>query len=208
MKNIKRMEEENRQGRRTRIKVVEMSGKTVRNSLARNYPWSPQNCGSEDCFLCTTNTNVNWSCRKPVVGYRIICTLCETNGVVAQYQGESGRNLFTRGKEHLREFRGKSSSNCMVIHSRTHHEGSDQFTYKMEATGFFRTPLDRQLDESIRLKFSGADIMLNSGAEWRGVAIPRASFGHTLPQSSTQEERRQGDVGGRGRKRGEDRQRN
>ena len=34
-----------------------------------------------------------------------------------------------------------------VIHSRTHHEGSDQFTYKMESTGFFRTPLDRQLDE-------------------------------------------------------------
>ena len=121
------------------------------------------------------------SCRKPGVGYRIVCTLCGTNGTVAQYQGESGRNLFTRGKEHLREFRGNNSSNCMVIHSRTHHEGSDQFTYKMESTGFFRTPLDRQLDESMRLKFSGADITMNSGSEWRGVAIPRASFGHTLP---------------------------
>ena len=51
----------------------------------------------------------------------------------------------------------------------------------MEATGFFRTPLDRQLDESMRLKFSGADITMNSGSEWRGVSIPRASFGHTLP---------------------------
>ena len=116
--------------------------------------------------------------------------------------------MFTRDKEHLREFRGKCSSNGMVIHSRTHHEGSDQFTYRMEATGFFRTPLDRQLDESMRLKFSGADITLNSGAEWRGVAIPRASFGHTLPQNSTQAERRQGYVGGRGRQRREDRQGN
>ena len=35
------------------------------------------------------------------------------------------------------------------------------------------------------------------GAEWRGVAIPRATFGHTLPQkreTSRQEERRQGNV--------------
>ena len=68
MKNIKQMEEENRKGRRTRIKVVEMSGKTVRNTLARNYPWNAQSCKSEDCFLCTTNTNATVSCRKPGVG--------------------------------------------------------------------------------------------------------------------------------------------
>ena len=59
-----------------------------------------------------------------------------------------------------------------------------------------------------RAKFSGADVTLNSGAEWRGVAVPRASFGHTLPQNSTQAERRQGDVGGKGRQRREDRQGN
>ena len=101
---------------------------------------------------------------------------------------ESGRNLFTRGKEHLKEFRAKNSSNCMVIHSRKHHGGSNVLTYKMEPTGVFRTPLDRQLDESIRLKYSGANIIMNSGAEWRGESITRASFGPPLPR--LREERR------------------
>ena len=76
----------------------------------------------------------------------------------------------------------------MVIHNRKHHGGSDVFSYKMEPTGVFRTPLDRQLDESMRLKYSGANIIMNSGAEWRGESIPRASFGPTLP--NLREERR------------------
>ena len=37
VRDIKRIGEENRQGRRTRKKVVELTGKTVRDTLARNY---------------------------------------------------------------------------------------------------------------------------------------------------------------------------
>ena len=84
--------------------------------------------------------------------------------------------MFIRGKEHLREFYGDVSSYCMVIHSKTHHQGSKQLSYRMEPSGTFRTPLDRQLDESMRLKYSSASIVLNSGSEWRGDPIPRASF--------------------------------
>ena len=179
-KEIRRKEEENNQGRRTRIKVVELTGHTVRNTLAKNYPWKAQTCSLDECFLCTTNVDVTLSCRKPGVGYKISCTLCKSMGVVAEYQGESGRNLFVRGKEHLREFKDKKSTNCMVIHSRKHHGGSQDFCYKMEPTGVFQTAFDRQLDESMRLKFSGARIVMNSGSEWRGESIPRASFGPTL----------------------------
>ena len=47
----------------------------------------------------------------------------------------------------------------------------------MVATGTFQKPLDRQIDESIRLKFSTpSSIIMNSGSEWRGDAIPRAAF--------------------------------
>ena len=69
----------------------------------------------------------------------------------------------------------------MVIHSNRHDNGSRELTYKMEPTGVFNTALDRQLDESMRLKFSSASIVLNSGSEWRGELIPRASFGPMLP---------------------------
>ena len=123
------------------------------------------------------------SCRRPGVGYKIVCTLCQANGTIAEYYGESGRNLFTRGKEHLREFRGGISSNCMVIHSRRYHQNSKELTYRMEPVDFFKTPLDRQLNEGMRLRFSTASIIMNSGAEWRGDPVPRASFGPAISQS-------------------------
>ena len=40
----------------------------------------------------------------------------------------------------------------------------------------FSSPLERQIDESIRIKDSEADFILNSGAEWRSDRVPRASF--------------------------------
>ena len=180
-KDIKDIEAANRQGRKTRIKIVELTGKTVRNSIAKNYPWRFEGCGSDECFHCTTNEDPTISCRTPGVGYTITCTICGVGGVLAQYQGESGRNMFSRGKDHIREFKGRVSTNCMVIHSNRHHHGSRELTYKMKPTGLFQTPLDRQLDESMRLRFSSASIILNSGSEWRGESIPRASFGPILP---------------------------
>ena len=173
-------EEANRQGRNTRIRVVESSGQTVRNTLARNYPWKFEGCGVQECFHCSTTTKFTTSCRTPGIGYKITCTLCEGLGALAEYQGESGRNMFTRGKEHLSEFYRGVSSNCMVIHSNKHHHGSKELSYRMEPCGTFRTPLDRQLNESMRLKYSSASIVLNSGSEWRGDSIPRASFGHSV----------------------------
>jgi len=50
----------------------------------------------------------------------------------------------------------------------------------MEAMKTFARPLDRQLDEALRIKYSQADIVMNSGAEWRLDAIPRANF--TAPE--------------------------
>ena len=38
------------------------------------------------------------------------------------------------------------------------------------------SPLERQIDESIRIQNSEAQIILNSGSEWRGDRVPRASF--------------------------------
>ena len=46
-------EEQNRQGRLTMIKVVEIPGRTLRDPLVRNYPWDTTVYG--DCFQCSTN---------------------------------------------------------------------------------------------------------------------------------------------------------
>ena len=36
------------------------------------------------------------------------------------------------------------------------------------------SPLDRQIDESLRIKYSEAAVIMNSGSEWRSDPIPRA----------------------------------
>ena len=81
------------------------------------------------------------------------------------YEGESGKCLYERGKKHLSEFRSSTSSNAMVIHIRKHHSGSTDLNFKMEAIKSFNTPLDRQLNEALRIKHSDADILMNSGSE-------------------------------------------
>ena len=45
--NIRDIEAANCQGRKTRIKIVELTGRTVRNTIAKNYPWRFEGCGSE-----------------------------------------------------------------------------------------------------------------------------------------------------------------
>ena len=51
--------------------------------------------------------------------------------------------------------------------------------FRMEGIKSFKKPLDRQVNESLRIQGSAdtVDIIMNSGSEWRADALPRASFG-------------------------------
>ena len=70
----------------------------------------------------------------------------------------------------------------MVIHNRTVHPelkcmpGDPTFNFRMERMGLFKTPLERQVNEAIRIKNSKADLRMNSGSEWRSDAIPRTTY--------------------------------
>ena len=177
-KMLQCQEQRNRQGRQTRIKIVEVPGRTVRDTLARNYPWVNKSCGSQECFPCLTDEHHRLSCRKPGIGYTIICTKCKDDGVKAIYHGESSRCGFVRGKEHIGEFESNIKSNCMVTHNMVHHNSSKEFHFVMKIEKFFKKPLQRQIDESLRIKYSKDDgvLLMNSGSEWRSDAIPRAAF--------------------------------
>ena len=164
-----------------RVKIVEKSGFTLKNSLCNKNPWGTNNCGEEDCLLCISNPSNKVSCRTPGMGYVISCTICSDNDIVAQYQGETGKCLYVRGSRHLYEFYAGLRSNGLVIHNELHHNGSKVPNFMMRATKPFIKSMDRQIDESIRIKFmsEGSEqqtIIMNSGNEWRGDPIPRAAF--------------------------------
>ena len=110
------------------------------------------------------------------MAYRIFCSLCSGVGISAVYKEETGKCLYERGKKHLSEFQAGLSSNAMVIHNRNHHPSATTLNFRMEAIRSFTTPLERQMDEAIRIKNSYADIVMNSGSKWRLDSIPRANF--------------------------------
>ena len=106
------------------------------------------------------------------MSYKIVCTMCSS----AVYEGETSLCLYERGKKHLSELSSGLQSNCMVIHNRKFHSDATEFNFKMQGLRHFKRPLDRQIDEALRIKNSTATILMNSGAEWRQPAIPRATF--------------------------------
>ena len=65
-------------------------------------------------------------CRKQSVTY-IICTTRQeerkTRSVVSVYEGETGRNAYERGKEHLSALQKKSEDSVMWPLSLHHHQG-------------------------------------------------------------------------------------
>ena len=80
---------------------------------------------------------------------------------------------FVRGKEHIGEFESNIKSNCMVTHNMVHHNSSKEFHFVMKIEKFFKKPLQRQIDESLRIKYSKDDgvLLMNSVSEWRSDAF-------------------------------------
>ena len=79
----------------------------------------------------------------------------------ARYQGESSRTAYTRAKAHLDLYTSRSANqrakSFMFRHAVTHHEGllgpeCGKKDFNMTITGSFYKPMDRILDESIRIK--------------------------------------------------------
>ena len=86
--------------------------------------------------------------------------------------------MYERGKKHVSEFIAGLPSNFSVIHNKVHHGGSNQMNFRMEAVKKFISPLDRQIDESLRIHYTEVDrkegsdvVVMNSMSEWRNNKI-------------------------------------
>ena len=92
-------------------------------------------------------------CRKQRVTYTIICTTYQKERKArsneAANEGETGRNAYNRGKEHLADFRKKSEDSIMWQHCLHHHQGREDITFCMKDKRAYKEPLDRQLGEKV-----------------------------------------------------------
>ena len=76
------------------VKFVERSGYILQNQL--------DSCGRSECFPCSNEGGGD--CEKRGAAYEIVCEEEECQEVVVRYDGETGRNGFTRGREHMRGY--------------------------------------------------------------------------------------------------------
>ena len=79
------------------IKIVEKAGTQLKNILQKSDPFKSNKCTDTNCFPCRgDNNNKPTNCRKEGVVYNIKCNKCPAINV-----GETSRNAYSRGKEHI-----------------------------------------------------------------------------------------------------------
>ena len=120
--------------------------------------------------MCKGDTGSGGSCRKSNVVYEIGCKLCPADQQ-AVYVGETARNVYTRGREHSRNYEREDSESFMFKHQQDAHHGA-QADFKASVKYKFKDCLSRQIAEGVAIRRCGKNV-LNSKAEWHQPAIWR-----------------------------------
>ena len=116
------------------------------------------------------------------------------------YDGETGCNCYTRGKQHAASLRLEDEENALWKHCLVEHDGM-KAEFSMKQTNVFNSCLARQVNEAVRIEMSTADCVLNSKAEFHQAPLVRV-----VPVTGLMEEQEAGadprQPAGRGRGRG------
>ena len=151
-----------------RFKILERGGQTVQRKIQNSNPTATSGCQGGDCLACKGGSGQ--LCRKSNVQYQMCCNLCsEDNQCV--YVGETARNLYTRSKEHLQNYRRRNGESFMKKHQMDRHYGAEA-DFGAKVTGVFRDCLSRQVSEGVYIKRSPHEV-LNGKSEWHQPALWR-----------------------------------
>ena len=153
-----------------RVVVQERAGNALKH-LAKAEPLKTPGCRRDDCFPCCSSKP--GKCEKNGVGYNIQCETCKRAGKLSLYDGETGCNCYTRGKQHQNALRLKDEENALWKHCLVEHNGIEA-EFSMKQTNVFKSCLTRQVNEAVRIEMSTADCIMNSKAEFH-QAPPRES---------------------------------
>ena len=154
------------------FKVEEKGGRSIKSIFQNTNPTRSKGCCAADCFACSNGKGKGGECRKTNVGYEIGCDECaETQTVL--YIGETSRNAYVRGLEHIQKYHYKDNKSQLYKHAQTHHGGRLDVKFSMRVANRFRDPLTRQVNEGVRIHNCAAEVSLNSKSEWHGPATIR-----------------------------------
>ena len=153
------------------IKFVELSGYSLQNMLEKANPFGDGKCGRDDCFPCRSGKGK--CCQKRGAAYEIVCCEEECREDNVKYCGESGRNGYSRGLDHLAGYRRKAEGNPLWKHAVDKHGGRLDVDFRMEVVDTFgRDNTARMTDESLRIS-RHKGVKFNSKKEYRQPSLPR-----------------------------------
>ena len=91
----------------------------------------------------------------------------------AVYLGETARNLYTRGREHAKNYDRRGEESFMVKHQHDRHSGLPA-DFKARVKISFQDCLSRQVAEGVHIRRSKNEV-LNSKSEWHQPALWKVS---------------------------------
>ena len=107
--------------------------------------------------------------------YTLWCGECGQR--VAAYKGETGRNVYTRGVEHLSALQSKNEDKSVLwLHSIYHNERREDVEYHMRVTSSHKCPLDRQCQEQVNIACFGGKVLMNRRTELGGIRVERQRY--------------------------------
>ena len=151
-----------------RVAVRERAGRKMKADC-KPEPLKQLNCGRETCLCCRSGNPGR--CEQNSSGYRISCDTCQLDGSQALYDGETGRNAYARGMEHQDGLKNENENNPLWKHCTLVHGGAKQ-DFSMEVVGCFKSCLERQVNEAVRITSSKAKHILNSKSEFHQAPLP------------------------------------
>ena len=156
-------------GTNMRVVTRERAGMAMRQD-AKSEPFRRRGCSRDNCLVCKGGKPGN--CEKNNSAYRIRCNVCKNAHKIVDYEGETGCNCYSRGLEHQDGLRNEQEDNPLWKHCTLVH-GGEKVDFTMTALGSFRSCLKRQVNESVRISSSQADILLNSKSEFHQAPLTR-----------------------------------
>ena len=106
----------------------------------------------------------------------------------AIYEGESGRNSYSRGLEHQQNLQDENADSPLWKHCTLEHN-NEKVEFSMKTLKGYKSCLDRQVNEAVRVTSSRAHTLLNSKNEFHQTPIIRvvAASGLHGDQGESQE---------------------
>ena len=146
---------------KVKIKVVERVGTTVKRALQKSNPFQPKDCGRSGCLFCAEGSGVD--CRTRGVVYELWCKDCKR-----RYRGQTGRDVYCRGKEHVDESDDKA---VVRRHKELFHDGHDVELGCRVLSQCFGKPSRRLIHEAVLIDELKEDETMNSKREWSFVKL-------------------------------------